>query len=245
MMNGLLAGLVSVTGSCAIIDETAAMFIGFIGSGIFFGSSLAIEKFKIDDPLDAFPVHGCCGIWGMLSIGIFATHENIRNAGYNEHLIHASTGYRFSLQLFAVVLIAIWTIVHVIPVFWLLSKTNNLRVSLLLEESGLDWAEHGATADVRRLQTQHGVKHIQSNSHFDKTEFENIQDNDNDSNINMTGNHTPNDNEYGLSMQNQLHVPTTSGYNGGGGGGGGGKWSRPDILSIQAAQASSVSPPLI
>ena len=51
MINGILAGLVSITGGCAVIKPSSAMLIGFIGSFIYYGSSYAIEKLKIDDPL--------------------------------------------------------------------------------------------------------------------------------------------------------------------------------------------------
>lgn len=79
-LNCALAGLVSVTANCSIIEDWMAIFIGMIGAFIYLGSSALLKKLQIDDPLDAFPVHGACGAWGTLAVGIFSTQDNIANA---------------------------------------------------------------------------------------------------------------------------------------------------------------------
>jgi Amt family ammonium transporter len=55
---------VSITGSCPVVEGWAAVVIGFIGGFVYYGSSKLLLKLKIDDPLDASPVHFFCGMWG-------------------------------------------------------------------------------------------------------------------------------------------------------------------------------------
>ena len=65
-----------------------------------------LEKLEIDDPLDAFPVHGVCGAWGVISVGIFAfDDDDIAFAGYSTDV---SQGYRLGIQMLAVFMIALW-----------------------------------------------------------------------------------------------------------------------------------------
>jgi len=66
-----LAGLVSVTASCNNVELWAACCIGIIGSIIYSQSKKMITRYEIDDPLDISEVHGFCGIWSLISVGIF------------------------------------------------------------------------------------------------------------------------------------------------------------------------------
>jgi Amt family ammonium transporter len=69
----LLGGLVAITASCAFVSPAAAVLIGIIAGFLVVGSVLALERrFRIDDPAGAIPVHGVCGLWGALALGIFA-----------------------------------------------------------------------------------------------------------------------------------------------------------------------------
>mmetsp|Transcript_196 Transcript_196/g.306 ORF Transcript_196/g.306 Transcript_196/m.306 type:complete len:718 (+) Transcript_196:127-2280(+) len=142
ILNGVISGLVSITASCAIVEPWAAMMIGFIGSLVYIGASKLLIVLKVDDPLDAFPVHGACGVWGMLATGIFATRSNILRAyGFdNDAMI---SGNQFRNQLLGVVLIITWTMGIMIPVFFSLHFAGLLRISREAEEKGLDVAEHG------------------------------------------------------------------------------------------------------
>jgi len=72
MANGMLAGLVAITAPCAFVQPWAAAAIGAIAAFIVFESILFIEKRRIDDPVGAISVHGVCGIFGVLAIGIFS-----------------------------------------------------------------------------------------------------------------------------------------------------------------------------
>lgn len=71
LTNGLLAGCVSITASCADVEMWAAIIIGIVGSFIYSCACLATEKLKIDDPIEAFQVHGCCGMWGIIAFAFF------------------------------------------------------------------------------------------------------------------------------------------------------------------------------
>jgi ammonium transporter, Amt family len=68
---GLLAGLVSVTASCNNLHHWSAIIIGVIGGLVYTCACIILQKLKIDDPVEASQVHGFCGAWGVLAVGIF------------------------------------------------------------------------------------------------------------------------------------------------------------------------------
>jgi Amt family ammonium transporter len=71
MLNGVLCGLVAITGSCAVVDVWAAVIIGGVAP-IFYALTLRIiDHWKIDDPSEAFPIHGPCGAWGIIAAAFF------------------------------------------------------------------------------------------------------------------------------------------------------------------------------
>mmetsp|Transcript_34142 Transcript_34142/g.105035 ORF Transcript_34142/g.105035 Transcript_34142/m.105035 type:complete len:543 (-) Transcript_34142:61-1689(-) len=69
--NGVLAGLVSITAPCGNVECGSALAIGIVGALLYEGTSQLLKKVKIDDPLDAFPVHGACGAWGVFAAALF------------------------------------------------------------------------------------------------------------------------------------------------------------------------------
>jgi len=71
MCHGVLAGLVSISAACSTVETSYALVIGFIGAFIFQFSSTLLKAAKIDDPADAFAVHGACGAWGLLAAALF------------------------------------------------------------------------------------------------------------------------------------------------------------------------------
>jgi ammonium transporter, Amt family len=71
-VNGILAGLVAITAPCAFVDSIGATIIGLVAGVWVCLASFIIEKLKIDDPVGAIPVHFCNGLWGVLSVGLFA-----------------------------------------------------------------------------------------------------------------------------------------------------------------------------
>ncbi|HEX2906380.1 MAG TPA: hypothetical protein VHO69_05925, partial [Phototrophicaceae bacterium] len=71
-LNGSLAGLVAITAGCAFVAPWAAVVIGLVAGIVVVLAADFIESIRIDDPVGAFAVHGACGIWGTLAIGLFA-----------------------------------------------------------------------------------------------------------------------------------------------------------------------------
>jgi Amt family ammonium transporter len=143
-LNGVLAGLVSITAGCCVVDPWAAAVIGIIGALIYIGASNLLKKLKIDDPLDAFPIHGCCGFWGVLAVGIFSSDANIK-FGYDGAPTY-STGEQFGVQLAGATVIAVWTLGTSGALFFTLKALKILRVSEKMEEDGMDASEHGGQA---------------------------------------------------------------------------------------------------
>jgi Amt family ammonium transporter len=73
LCNGMLAGLVAITAPCAFVTAPAAILIGLVAGVLVIVSAMFIENtLKIDDPVGASSVHGVCGAWGILSVGLFA-----------------------------------------------------------------------------------------------------------------------------------------------------------------------------
>ena len=72
MVNGMLAGLVAITAPCAFVQPWAAVVIGIIAGVLVVVAVRFIERSGIDDPVGAIAVHGVCGTFGVLAVGIFA-----------------------------------------------------------------------------------------------------------------------------------------------------------------------------
>ena len=71
--NGLLGGLVAITAPCAFVTPAAAVLIGTVAGLLVVWAVLELERrYRIDDPVGAIAVHGACGIWGALALGLFA-----------------------------------------------------------------------------------------------------------------------------------------------------------------------------
>jgi Amt family ammonium transporter len=82
MCNGMLAGLVAITAPCAFVSSWGAVLIGLVAGTLVVYSVFFIEgKLKVDDPVGAISVHGACGAWGVLSLGLFA--NGTYGAGWN------------------------------------------------------------------------------------------------------------------------------------------------------------------
>src|SRR5205085_3333001 len=73
--NGFLAGLVAITCPCYWVSPAGACVLGLIAGVIVILGVDLLEYIRIDDPIGAWPVHGLCGIWGTLSLGLFASGE--------------------------------------------------------------------------------------------------------------------------------------------------------------------------
>lgn len=72
-------GLVSITSSCAVVEPYGAVAIGAIGGILYDLASKALLRLRLDDPLDASPVHFVGGLWALISVGFLATPANLLN----------------------------------------------------------------------------------------------------------------------------------------------------------------------
>jgi len=145
-LNGVLAGLVSITAGCVAVDAWASMLIGFIGAFVYLGASKALVKCKIDDPLDAFPVHGACGFWGVLAVGLFCPEKYSYNLKADWGLFYGGNGTLLGVQIIGLLLILVWTGSTAFVMFFTMKKAGILRVSEEMEETGMDTSKHGGKA---------------------------------------------------------------------------------------------------
>mmetsp|Transcript_15185 Transcript_15185/g.57748 ORF Transcript_15185/g.57748 Transcript_15185/m.57748 type:complete len:479 (-) Transcript_15185:314-1750(-) len=147
--NGVLAGLVSITAPCSTCEPYGALAIGIIGGLIYIASSKLLVFMKIDDVVDAIPVHGFCGAWGVIAAGLFATDFNYEAAYYSARAddcagaFYVDSGNALGAAVAFVVFIFFWVGVTMSIVFGTLSVLGVARVDEEAEEMGLDAAEHG------------------------------------------------------------------------------------------------------
>ena len=139
-MNGALAGLVGITAPCAFVEPWAACIIG-LSSGVIvvFGVEL-LDKLQIDDPVGAVPVHGMCGIWGTICVGIFGKEAlGLANNGF----IYGGNPTQLGIQIVGSAATVVFVLVGMGLVFKIIDLTVGLRVSRTEELRGLDIGEHG------------------------------------------------------------------------------------------------------
>mmetsp|Transcript_331 Transcript_331/g.582 ORF Transcript_331/g.582 Transcript_331/m.582 type:complete len:500 (-) Transcript_331:320-1819(-) len=147
--NSVLAGLVSITAPCAVVDPWAAWLTGMIGGLCFIGSSNLLKMLKIDDPCDASPIHGFCGFWGVVACGIFGTDENAAFAGYVGSAAGETPiedGEQLGVQIIGALAITAWTLGTATIMFLIIHFTIGMRVDESVEDAGLDSSEHGVKA---------------------------------------------------------------------------------------------------
>jgi ammonium transporter, Amt family len=159
MCNGMLAGLVAITAPCAFVDPWGAAVIGTVAGALVVISVFFLEERGVDDPVGAISVHGVNGLWGVLSVGIFAT--GAYGAGWNgvvrEAYVSAygSDGVRgllygdfsqFIMQIIDCGVLAVFGFVMAYVWFKISDLITPLRVSAETELEGLDGPEMGAIA---------------------------------------------------------------------------------------------------
>ncbi|NJK35408.1 MAG: ammonium transporter [Oscillatoriales cyanobacterium SM2_2_1] len=142
-LNGTLAGLVGVTAGCAYIAPWAAIVIGAISGVLVIMSADYIESLRIDDPVGAFSVHGSCGIFGTVMVGLLAQPQlTPRGQGG----VFFGNGTFWLIQVTGVLSITIFAAVSALILFGTLKYLNLLRVPPAADKYGIDVYEHGASA---------------------------------------------------------------------------------------------------
>ncbi|SIS57419.1 ammonium transporter [Salimicrobium flavidum] len=137
-LNGALAGLVGITAGAADISAVGAIATGLIAGVILIEAIQLFDRvFKIDDPVGAIAVHGICGAWGTIAVGLFATNGGLFYGGGGELLFIQTAG---------IVAVAVWTMAATSISIFAIKRTIGIRVSRQEEIAGLDFYEHGSSA---------------------------------------------------------------------------------------------------
>ena len=138
-LNGALAGLVGITAGCNCISVPMAAVTGLVAGVLVVFSCLAVERMRIDDPVGAVSVHGVCGAWGTLAVGLFEMKEGLG-------LFNGGGFHQLGVQALGVGTAFLWSFSVSMIIFLTIKYTVGLRVSEVEEEEGLDVHEHGMHA---------------------------------------------------------------------------------------------------
>src|SRR5499427_1884021 len=152
-VNGFLAGLVAITCPCYWVSPVGAIILGGIAGIIVVYAAEVLEYLRIDDPIGAVPVHGICGIWGTLSLGLFASGQYgatgpiaADNAAPLTGLFYGGGFQVLAAQALGSLIITVSTFVVAMGVMLFVNALGQLRVSKEGEAYGLDLHEHGIPA---------------------------------------------------------------------------------------------------
>jgi ammonium transporter, Amt family len=166
--NGMLAGLVAITAPCAFVAPYAAVIIGVVaGFVVCYGVEFLDKRAKVDDPCGAISVHGFCGLWGVLSVGLFAdgTYPD-KSVGWNgimhpvEGLFHGGGLGQLGAQVIDVGVGFAWAFGVTFLIFMIAKRFMKIRVSPEVEIAGTDEGEFGQVCYpdfVLRAETHAGL----------------------------------------------------------------------------------------
>jgi len=146
IINGLLAGFVSITAGTYVVDYFGAVIIGIIGGILVVFAVRIFENLKIDDPVGAISVHLVCGIWGTLAVGLFANPRNTLQRGAENAiagLFYDGNFEQLIAQVIGIAAVGAFTVVFSVAAWYLIKLVFGLRVDLKDEIDGLDISEHG------------------------------------------------------------------------------------------------------
>ena len=134
VINGILAGLVSITAGCNVVGPVSAIFIGLIAGVLVDVAVLFFDKIKVDDPVGAVAVHGVNGLFGTLAVGLFAIEGGLFFGGGADLLI---------TQFIGVSTIALFSFSFTIILMKVLKSAIGIRISNEEEEAGIDSVSFG------------------------------------------------------------------------------------------------------
>ena len=138
IINGILAGLVGVTAGCDGFSMPAAWVVGFVAGVLVVFSVGWLDSLKIDDPVGAFSVHGTCGIWATLAVGLFNNDKGLLTG-------HGPS--QLGIQFVGVIAYGVWAVVTTFLVWKIIGALfGGIRVTEDEEKTGLDIGEHGMEA---------------------------------------------------------------------------------------------------
>ncbi len=136
-LNGSLAGLVAITAGCDSVSPLSSIIIGLAAGILVVFSIIILDKIRVDDPVGAISVHGTCGIWGTLAVGLFHMDKG---------LLYGNGFSQLGIQFLGIFSAFIVSFGLGLLLFYIIKKTLGLRVPREEELSGLDYIEHGNSA---------------------------------------------------------------------------------------------------
>ena len=137
VINGVLAGLVSITAGCNVVSPGSAIIIGLIAGVLVDVAVLYVDKLNVDDPVGAIAVHGVNGLFGTIAVGLFATESGLLFGGGTDLL---------TTQVLGVVVIAAFAFSLTYVTMLLLKSTLGIRITKEEEIAGIDESTFGVDA---------------------------------------------------------------------------------------------------
>jgi len=147
-MNGALSGLVGITAGCSVVEPWAAFVIGLIAGWVYVFSSKLLKWLKIDDAVDAIPVHFFNGMWGCIATGIFASPRLVETAYEVDSggFLYGKGGGLLLCEFLGILFILGWTCIPMYTFFKVLNTIGWFRVNSAEEIVGLDISHHKGAA---------------------------------------------------------------------------------------------------
>jgi ammonium transporter, Amt family len=156
-MNGVLSGLVSITAGCFVMEPWAAVATGAVAAFIHLYGQRFVIWMRLDDAVDAIPIHCFNGMWGIVAIGLFANPDRIEqtfgianNPGLFQSIVAPGvdvSGTLLGAQLVGLLAVFFWIIVTMTPFFLMMNYLGIFRSSAQDEVTGLDDVFHGVLKD--------------------------------------------------------------------------------------------------
>mmetsp|Transcript_33813 Transcript_33813/g.103766 ORF Transcript_33813/g.103766 Transcript_33813/m.103766 type:complete len:486 (+) Transcript_33813:95-1552(+) len=158
VLNGVLAGLVSITSPCAVVSPAGALIVGALGGLVYVAASLGMKAAGLDDAVDAVAVHGACGFWGVIAAGFFATPYYYGVSYYGDRkdkcagIFYGGNAKGSFMAAWACVgVIIAWVGSTMTLVFGAMKAAGILRVSAEIEDAGMDDSKHGGAPRGSRV----------------------------------------------------------------------------------------------
>ena len=145
LINGALAGLVSITANSHAVSPHSAMLIGMIAGVVMIGAVNLLEHFRIDDAVGAIPVHLGAGIWGTLAVALFGQPDRLATG--------LDRWAQLQIQGLGILICFLWAFGMTYLLLILINRVSPLRVTPDSEHIGLNISEHGATTELLDLFT--------------------------------------------------------------------------------------------
>jgi Amt family ammonium transporter len=144
MLNGVIAALVAVTAACAFVAPWAAIVIGLVAGSIAVLGVLLVERLRVDDPVGAVAVHGMAGVWGTLSLGLFALPAQAESLATGQGgLVYSGSFHQLGTQALGLAAVGGFTFAAAFLALWAMKRAFGIRVEERVETAGLDVSEHG------------------------------------------------------------------------------------------------------